>query len=592
MVKFALFTLLVVLSQSPVYAEKAEHNPDHKDTPEAIQQDMNDWSASYNTSYKTWQTSASRQTRDQAEVNDLQAQIDEAQGDLKDLRKANRKNFNDVNGPKDKLTIHGEKDNLSDLRSRLAAAQNVLEKDKLATADVKWNYDLATQASERKMKGFRRRYEKIVTDNNVDRKLNPNIPPLGGVAYDNLTSQFQNSDQYLIISARIPSGGNANGSTQPDHQDTTGDLQRSVQNTIQNSNEQPGNLLQVNKALKDAPGQNKILANKTTGSDTTGPVTSGSDAGVTVDATGNSNHLCSDQAAAALVKELLDGKNKNTAILTQLTHRAALKFNNTVNPTATTHKTLESYENATHMGADTKDFSNVVQNLYKNWGLASDQATLKGIDIDASKKYKFFRTKNVNKNYELRLNNKNASAILYAMSQQANPDDPNAINLDDVASVWAMEKLRSDAEAADIAANKKSEFSIGKAQGNMMNFSTLVYQYNEKGLLKDKPKNKPDPLDASKKVSESEFAVNSVMKAAQGLSKEQLKCLTGNPDCDIANVLQSDQQKIIQAVQAKLNESVLKGSLTTGDGASLKNYTIKPDYKNGVVNLNLVPAAN
>ena len=297
-----------------------------------------------------------------------------------------------------------------------------------------------------------------------------------------------------------------------------------------------------------------------------------------------SSSSCKDKAATDLVKALLAGDanvTKNPLILSQLQHRAAIRFMAKMSgdPKTKTAASLEEYANA-HPEIKTAaaaNFSKDITQLYQTWGLNDDQNKIAAINL-ANQNYNYLKQAGPNP-YALRLSNQNASAIINELSKTQDPNDPTSLTVGDAATVWAMEKLRQDEEKT------APEYKIGGEQGNLMNFSTLMYHY--------KNNMKSDSGDTAS-------AEASILAATKSLRADQLKCLTENPDCATASTPLGDQQKIITAVQEKLAQLTLAGSVssteTKGDGTTESvTLTLDPTQthynRDGTVSLGLKPTS-
>lgn len=140
----------------------------------------------------------------------------------------------------------------------------------------------------------------------------------------------------------------------------------------------------------------------------------------------------------------------------------------------------------------------------------------------------------------IRLKNDNASALVLFLSKQQNQNDKFSLSSSDAATIWAVEKLRSEAEKKDA-----SKFKVGGPDGNQLNFSSRVFAL----LDFNRPK------DLALKLNEKETRVSKAFEEAlASLDQQELKKCLG---CETAPALDA---KLLNELKDSVAQLAIQGS--------------------------------
>ncbi len=254
------------------------------------------------------------------------------------------------------------------------------------------------------------------------------------------------------------------------------------------------------------------------------------------------------------------GVNSNPQLFSEFVDLASLhlKTDMTSDPAQKkkVEKTMEAYVSAhpeLHEKAS-EELKKKLLSTYQKWGESYDQQKINNFWIFTEGTVDYINAEEKpSERYLRRLDNTDASAILYGMSQ--NPNEKQ-VTENDAASVWAMEKLRQSLESSG-----NNKYKLGNREGNLMNFSVRVYQ-NQNKLA-----------DGSTLKNYSDDLTKAVETAGKQLSKEQLECLLGEKYCSTSGVVPENVDQMIKEIHPKLNELVMKKKLEASETTDGKSNT-------------------
>ncbi len=291
--------------------------------------------------------------------------------------------------------------------------------------------------------------------------------------------------------------------------------------------------------------------------------------------TGSSANQSCDDAQIAVVEALLKsgGNQKAFAAMVELAElKMVYRIANQPPPPINTIEKYVSGSGLQQKIKDQADFEQTLVDTYKNYGEEKDVERIKN-------SLSFLKDKPLSYQKQYRLDNDSASAlVLYLSKFEANAPKGLEFTETDAAALWALGQI-SERKSSD------PKFKKFGTNNNLLNYSVRVCHQLSDGSCSKGPVGNLSVDDLKATHDQKEKELNDAIQVAVKAVKDQYpQCFTG--DCDTNPALPAE----IVGIKKKLNELVIKGSLSKKDGAKFSIDAEKTKFIGGNLTLTLETA--